>query len=188
MDVKGTLAHLAGRIIKPIRSGEDELAGKKVETGPIITVESSSFPRDGRIPDGYAGDDGRSPELRWSNVPDGTAELVVLCEDPDAPMPRPFVHWIVYGIPPDTTELSEGLPPTGAPLGNGIQQGRNSMKKEGYFGPAPPPGHGVHHYHFQVFAVDEPLDLSAPVDRDQLVDAMRDHVLAIGEVVGTYER
>ncbi|HWE27014.1 MAG TPA: YbhB/YbcL family Raf kinase inhibitor-like protein, partial [Polyangia bacterium] len=115
-------------------------------------------------------------------------ELVVLCEDPDAPKPQPFVHWIVTGVPPDTTELLEGLPPSPTPLSSGAAQGRNDMGKHGYYGPEPPPGHGVHHYHFQVFAVDRALDVRTPADRDALVQALRGHVVGWGELVGTYER
>jgi Raf kinase inhibitor-like YbhB/YbcL family protein len=112
----------------------------------------------------------------------------VLCEDPDAPLHKPYVHWLVYGIEPDTHVLHEGLPPTGAPLSDGAQQGRNTAGDHGYTGPQPPPGHGRHHYHFQVFALDEPLDLHAPVTRNRLVATMRGHVLAWGEIIGTSER
>jgi Raf kinase inhibitor-like YbhB/YbcL family protein len=155
---------------------------------PSLTVESASFRANQPIPRGHAGANGRSPALRWSKPPPRTQELVILAEDPDAPTEQPFVHWIVTGLSPSTTELPEGLPPSGAPLGSGAVQGRNDMRADGYYGPEPPPGHGVHHYHFQVFAVDEPLDLEAPVGRDALVEALRGHVMAWGELVGTYQR
>ena len=187
MDVKGTIERLAGHILKPLRSPGD-VAGQRVTAAHDITVESDSFAPGGRIPDAFAGGDGRSPSLRWSGVPEDTREVVVLAEDPDAPMPKPFVHWIVTGIPADITELDEGLPATAAPLDNGIQQGRNSAGRDGYYGPEPPRGHGVHHYHFQVFALDARVDVSAPIERDRLVEAMRDHVVGVGEVIGTYER
>ena len=98
------------------------------------------------------------------------------------------MHWIVTGLDAETTELPEGLPPSGAPLASGAVQGKNDMGKLGYYGPEPPRGHGAHHYHFQVFAVGEPLALRAPVNRDHLVDALRGHVVAWGELVGTYQR
>ena len=188
MDVKGTLSHLAGRVLRPLRSGEHKLAGQHIDANENIAVESASFPSGKLIPPAYVGEHGRSPALRWTNTPPGTQEIVVLCEDPDAPTPQPFVHWIVTGLSPETSELPEGLPPSATPLLDGAIQGRNSMGKDGYFGPWPPPGHGVHHYHFQVFALDERLDLAAPIERDQLVDRMRDHVLALGEVVGLFKR
>ncbi len=189
MDIKGSVAHLAGRLLKPLRSGADKLAQHRLPAEErTLVVESDAFAEGAPIPDAYAGAHGRSPSVRWSNVPPDTRELVLLCEDPDAPMPKPFVHWIVYGLGPEARSLPEGLPPTGAPLEGGVQQGRNSMRSDGYLGPMPPPGHGVHHYHFQLFALNARLDLEAPVDRDQLVAEMRDHVLAIGELVGTYVR
>jgi hypothetical protein len=94
----------------------------------------------------------------------------------------------VTGLPADTVELFEGLPPSPMPLASGATQGRNDMHRDGYYGPEPPPGHGVHHYHFQVFAVDRPLDVGTPIDRDRLVQALRGHVVGWGELVGTYER
>lgn len=177
MEVKGSIERLAGHVAAP-----------RPDAQHVLAVESDSFARHGRIPDAYAGPHGRSPAVRWSGVPSDTREVVIICEDPDAPMPEPFVHWVVTGIPPDVTELPEGLPATGAPLDNGVQQGRNSAGSEGYYGPAPPRGHGAHHYHFQVFALDARVDVAAPIERDRLVEAMRDHVIGVGEVVGTYER
>ena len=163
-------------------------AGRLGLQAPSLSVESSAFRNGQPIPQKHAGAHGRSPALKWSEAPSKAHEIVVLCEDPDAPRPQPFVHWIVTGLPPETVELPEGLPPSSTPLSSGAAQGRNDMRKDGYYGPEPPPGHGVHHYHFQVFAVDRQLDLRAPIERDQLVEALRDHVLAWGELVGTYER
>ena len=152
-----------------------------------LTVESDAFADGTRIPQQFAGAHGRSPSLRWSEPPPATREIVVLCEDPDAPRPQPFVHWVITGLPPDTIELPEGLPPSPTPIDSGAVQGRNDMRKHGYYGPQPPPGHGAHHYHFQVFAVDRRLDVTTPADRDHLVRALRGHVVAWGELVGTYE-
>jgi len=189
VDVTHNLAALAGRILRPLRAGDEKLAANKEgRLEHAIRLESPAFADGARIPDPFAGKDGRSPPLRWSGVPAKARELVLICEDPDAPLPKPFVHWTVYDVAPSVTELPEGLPPTGQPLANGAIQGRNSMGRDGWIGPTPPPGHGVHHYHFQLFALDGRLDLEAPVDRDKLVEAMRGRVLATGEIVGTYER
>jgi Raf kinase inhibitor-like YbhB/YbcL family protein len=155
---------------------------------PTLTVTSASFERDHAIPRKHAGGHGRSPSLRWTTPPPTTRELVVLAEDPDAPTTKPFVHWIVTGLGSDARELVEGQPASSARLASGALQGKNDMRKEGYYGPEPPPGHGVHHYHFQLFAVDAPLELKTPIERDQLLNALRDHVVAWGELVGTYER
>jgi Raf kinase inhibitor-like YbhB/YbcL family protein len=169
---------------------EKAIAGRKLapHTAAILTVESPSFRKGQPIPDKHAGAHGRSPAMKWSKPPPETRELVVLVEDPDAPRPQPFVHWIVTGLPPETIDLPEGLPPSSTPLGSGAVQGRNGMQKDGYYGPEPPTGHGVHHYHFQVFALDQPLEVRPPVERDRLLAAMRDHVVAWGELVGTYWR
>jgi Raf kinase inhibitor-like YbhB/YbcL family protein len=155
---------------------------------PTLQVQSGSFAANEAIPPSFAGAQGRSPSLRWSAPPEDTEELVVLCEDPDAPKPQPFVHWIVVGLSPDVQELPEALPPSSAPLASGATQGRNDMGKEGYYGPEPPFGHGVHHYHFQLFAVDRALSRATKVDRDGLLKELRDHVVAWGELVGTYQR
>jgi len=189
MDLLHSIAHAAGRLIKPLRAGERRLAAHRlfVDGWHNVVVGSSAFADGARIPAVYAGADGRSPPLHFSSLPEGTRELVVLCEDPDAPLPKPFVHWIVVGIAPDLGELPEGLPPAAVPLISGVQQGRNTMRKDGYIGPTPPPGHGVHRYHFQLFALDRRLELRAPIDRERLITAMKGHIIGFGELVGTYE-
>jgi Raf kinase inhibitor-like YbhB/YbcL family protein len=97
--------------------------------------------------------------------------------DPDAADAHPFVHWIAWNIPGSAHALPEG----GL---SGLVQGRNSLGKSGYFGPHPPSG--THHYHFQVFALDGPLNLAADADFAKLTVAIKGHVLAQGELVGTY--
>ncbi len=184
------MAHFAGRLLRPLRAGDAKLAAHRLHVEGLtrVYVSSSAFADGGAIPDKYAGEQGRSPPLQLAAPPPETQELVLLCEDPDAPLPRPFVHWIVVGIPPDLEELAEGLPPSPAPLVSGAQQGRNTMGKDGYLGPTPPPGHGPHHYHFQLFALDSRLDVRAPVDRARLLEAMKGHIIGFGELVGIYER
>ncbi|MEW6278158.1 MAG: YbhB/YbcL family Raf kinase inhibitor-like protein [Candidatus Eremiobacterota bacterium] len=135
--------------------------------------------------------DGRdlSPALGWSRVPPGARELVLICDDPDAPTAEPFVHWVLYGLPPDCTWLPRGLAPQERlEEPPGALQGRNSFRSIGYRGPAPPVGHGVHHYHFRLYALDEPTGLPPGATRADLVKAMQGHVLAQAELVGTYER
>jgi Raf kinase inhibitor-like YbhB/YbcL family protein len=105
----------------------------------------------------------------------------VVVEDPDAPLPEPFVHWIVYGLPANVSSLDASTMAHAC-------EGKNSTMMTGFTPAAPPPGHGLHRYHFQVFALDAHLVLEAGPGRSKLFDAMRGHVLAWGEVVGTYER
>jgi Raf kinase inhibitor-like YbhB/YbcL family protein len=132
--------------------------------------------------------DGVSPEIWWDRV-DGAKTYALILEDPDAHTPTPFVHWVAYNIPPDRTSLPEGLRDAGRPGGDaGFLQGKTSQGNVGYFGPRPPPGDPPHHYHFQVFALDTELDLLPEAEPDQVVQAMTGHVLASGELVGTYQQ
>jgi Raf kinase inhibitor-like YbhB/YbcL family protein len=187
MSVLERVSKLAGQVIRPIRSGADKLADARDGSTSRLSVASSSFEPDGPISPRHAGEDGVAPELRWGGVPRDAQDIVILCEDPDAPYPKPYVHWVAYGISPASSSLPEGLAKD-ATLDGGARQGKNSAGGQGYTGPQPPRGHGVHHYHFQVFALDRPLGLGPGADRDMLVDAMHGHVLASGAVVGTYER
>ena len=158
-----------------------------------MTISSTAF-KDGQpIPKKHTEDGGDlSPLLKWEGVPEGTKELVLIVDDPDAPTPQPWVHWVLYEIPCDARELPEGLP-SGGRLAKPITalQGRNSWSSGrtiGYRGPAPPPKHGVHHYHFKLFALDAPLALNPSLDKAAVLEAMQGHILAEGELVGTYER
>jgi Raf kinase inhibitor-like YbhB/YbcL family protein len=157
-----------------------------IEASASIQVRSSAFEPGQRIPERFtAYDEGISPPLGWNGVPAGTRSLVLIMEDPDAPMREPFVHWLMYNIPPETTSLPEGIP--GEPRLDdppGALQGVNSRGSIGYFGPRDPP----HHYHFQIFALDTKLRLPPGVDRPTLAEAMSGHVLAKGELVGRCRR
>ncbi len=94
-----------------------------------------------------------------------------------------FVHWLLHGIDPEVHTVDEKLEEP-----DSVRRGMNTTLHSGYVGAAPPPGHGVHHYHFEVFAVDRPLDISDECTRDEIVEAMSGHVLAKGDVVATYAR
>lgn len=154
-----------------------------------LRITSSAFPSGKRIPQDHTGDGAdRSPPLSWSGVPDGTAELALICDDPDAPTPEPWVHWIVYGIPADCRELPEGVP---AKADKNLKQGRNSWPSGqtiGYRGPAPPRGHGMHHYHFRLYALDQKMNAEPGLDKASLLALLEGHILATGELIGTYER
>ena len=132
----------------------------------------------------------QSPDLTIVNVPAATQSIVLLLEDPDAPNPKPFIHWVLYNLPPSTTMIRAGQPATEVldPLGH-ARQVKNSAGTIGYFGMKPPASHGPHHYHFQVFALDRMLAFGANeiVDRALIVAKMKDHVLAAGVLIGTFQ-
>jgi Raf kinase inhibitor-like YbhB/YbcL family protein len=156
------------------------------ETGIVVT--STAQEASGRLPDRYSAYfDNISPPLRWTNVPDVKAWAIVV-EDPDAPQAEPFVHWMIWNIEAGVTALPEGLPQDqflATPQG-GIQ-GRNSMGGYGWFGPRPPAGHGLHHYYIQVFALNDILAMGPDTPLEELLNALKGHTLAKGEMVATYE-
>jgi Raf kinase inhibitor-like YbhB/YbcL family protein len=177
---------LAGQLVKD-ESSQDTTVSSKMRPERELEVKSESFMSRAPMTAKYTQmGDSISPSLEWQGVPADAVSLAVICEDPDAPMSQPCVHWIAYNIPPKLAELPEGL--TAGDLPEGAKQGKNYLGKAEYAGPKPPVGHGVHHYHFQVFALDRELNFYGPPDRNAMVDAMRGHVLGQGEVVGTYER
>lgn len=155
-----------------------------------IIVNSGAFAAGQPIPTKYSGEgQDISPPLSWSGVPAETKEIVLICDDPDAPTPQPWVHWVIYKIPGDVTALEENVAKSPQPaVPAGTLQGRNSSGKVGYGGPMPPVGHGMHHYYFKVYALDAPLDLPAGQDKAAVLAAMKGHILAEGELIGTYER
>ena len=129
-----------------------------------------------------------SPSLKWEDAPAGTKSFALVCDDPDAPAGT-WVHWVMWGIPATTTGLPENIAKTEiVPALGGAKQGENSSSKRGYGGPCPPRGHGVHHYHFKLYALDAEPVLKPGVTKQQLEEAIRNHVLAIAELVGTYQR
>ena len=157
-----------------------------------IVVESPTLKADQTMRRDYTAD-GRnmSPPLTWRNVPAATKELALVLEDPDAGNPPPFVHWVIYKIPPTANGLPENVPfepdaPLPASIAGAIQ-GVSGFRRPIYRGPAPPPGK-VHHYHFVVFALDANLDLKPGLNRAELLEAIKGHVIGQGELVALYER
>ncbi len=162
------------------------LASARSETRATTTiaVTSPAFAAGGAIPLRHSAyGDGLSPALSWSGLPAGTRSLALMMEDPDASSARPFVHWLAWNIDPARGGLPEGV----APDASGLVQGRNNRRATGYFGPRPP-GSRPHHYHFQLFALDAPLNLAGGADREALLAAMNGHVLAKGDLVGLFTR
>jgi Raf kinase inhibitor-like YbhB/YbcL family protein len=159
-----------------------------------MKLTSSAFQEGAAIPAKFTGErDDVSPPLAWDGAPEGTKEFALICDDPDAPTAEPWVHWVIYGIGPDVRALPEGIKSNTPELSQPItaRQGKNSWDSgvtTGYRGPMPPPGHGPHHYHFKLYALDTKLDVPPSATKSQLENAMKGHVLAEAHLVGTYER
>lgn len=152
-----------------------------------MTLQSSAFAPDARIPGEFTGD-GKdlSPELHWSGAPANTKELALIVDDPDAPQPPAWVHWVICKIPATATSLPTGMTTTPQPE-NGMIQGKNSWGTIGYRGPQPPKGK-PHHYHFHLYALDTELQVSPGVTKEALLQKMGKHVIGQGELVGVYSR
>jgi Raf kinase inhibitor-like YbhB/YbcL family protein len=157
-----------------------------------IRLTSTAFEQGRPIPKKFTGEGvDVSPPLAWADVPKETRELALICDDPDAPRPTPWVHWVLYKIPADAKGLPEGVArksrleePAGA------LQGENSWpsgENVGYRGPMPPPGK-PHRYFFRLCALDAQLDLKPGMDKDSLLAKIHEHTLATGELMGTYQR
>jgi Raf kinase inhibitor-like YbhB/YbcL family protein len=121
------------------------------------------------------------PELQWFEVPQGTVSLALTCQDPDAPRGT-FTHWLVWNLSPAKGGIGAGEVPSGA------RQGRNDFGTIGYGGPCPPPGHGIHHYHFTLYALSTQLPLPEGATIGELRLAIAGTTLSLAELVGTYER
>lgn len=182
------LPSVVGRALRGARPGMEKIASEAEgirEAPEVISVTSNDFSEGQRLPVQFSADgDASSPSLRWRGVPENAQEVVLLVEDPDAPSKEPFVHAIVVGLPRGdggfgTGELS---------IGGDYDFGKNSALRAAYMPPDPPPGHGVHRYVFQVFALDVKPKWNGAVGRSALLKEMRGHVLARGSLVGTYER
>jgi Raf kinase inhibitor-like YbhB/YbcL family protein len=189
------MLEVVGKILNPLRAGEKELllsASKFSSVPNTIQVSSPAFADGATIPSLFTVEARDiSPPLAWTNVPPEAQELVLLVEDYDVPFPHPLMHLLVYSIPATTTGFAEGaLPSKNAPEDRaGLLLGKNSMGHHRYDGPAPIPGHGPHHYVFELLALKESLLFEEIPDRNAFLDAIKDHtVLATGRLTGTYER
>jgi len=147
--------------------------------GATMKITSSAFHQGANIPSKFTCDGSdTSPPLQIADVPSGAKSLVLIVDDPDAPGGL-FTHWLVWNISPQTGSIAEGSAPKGV-------QGANDFGKSGYRGPCPPPG--THRYSFKIFALDRELDLRSGAKRSQVDAAMKDHVIAQGELVGRYAK
>ena len=151
-----------------------------------LLVTSSAFVSGAALDDKYTQNgDNMSPGMAWSKGPLGTQSYAVLAEDSGVNRAEPIVHWVIFNIPSTATGLPQNVP-TDATLENGSMQGKNVRGSAGYIGPKPPAGQ-THPYHFEVFALNTRLTVDpASADRNTVVNAMKGHVLAQGEIVANY--
>ena len=162
------------------------------QTPTPIQVESPTLKANQTIPQDHTADGKNlSPALTWSGAPTATKQFALVCDDPDVPMPGGFVHWVVYKIPGTAKGLPADLPmeaTLSAPAEiAGTIQGLSGFRRAGYRGPAPPPGK-PHHYTFTVYALDAELPLEPGLNRAQLMEAIKGHIIGQGALVAIYER
>lgn len=166
----------------PTAAFEDSVEGE----GMALEVSSLVFEDQSPIPVDYTCDgDNVSPPIAWSGAPSDVRSFALICDDPDAPMGT-WVHWVVYDIPSDETELPEAVPDL-RELPSGAHHGRNDFKNLGYGGPCPPAGN-PHRYFFKLYALDKMLQLEPGATKQEVREAMEGHVLDQAELVGTYQR
>lgn len=150
-----------------------------------IELKSTAFHYGGMIPSKHTCDGTNlSPQLSWSNVPEGTESLAILCDDPDAPGGT-WVHWVIFNIPANTKELAEGIHSYQS-HSNGTTHGKNDFGRLGYGGPCPPGG--THRYFFKIYALDQVLLVKPGATKTDVENSMRGHILGQGELMGKYKR
>jgi hypothetical protein len=182
---------IIGRLLRGVRAGDRGLVcnSHALQAAPeTIRMRSGSFVAGGLMPPRCAGQgvgESISPQLSWTDLPTDAVELVLIMQDPDAPLPRPVVHLIAYGIDPKRTSFAEGALSSHA---NDIHLGQGTFGKPGYQGPRPVPGHGPHRYIFQLIALKASLRFDARPKLDGVVAALGGNALAWGQLIGLFER
>ncbi|WPB59288.1 YbhB/YbcL family Raf kinase inhibitor-like protein [Xylophilus sp. GOD-11R] len=197
------LPDMLGHALRNQRAGLDAVAFNRIDLRQgtsAIAVSSLAFVDHGPIPMLYTADgDGRSPPLQWGGLPEETGSVLLIVEDADAPTPKPLVHAIVVDLPPGDGAMAEGALSGGDEEdatsedrdGAGSDEprtGRNSYLQSEWLPPDPPPGHGLHRYVFQVFALKPGAVFSNKPGRDEVLDVLATHAIASGLLIGTYER
>jgi hypothetical protein len=186
------LPDIVGHALRGKRAGLDKTAFHAVDLRggmASIAVASLAFADHAPIPERYTADgEGVSPPLQWSGVPTRAAAVLLIVEDADAPTPNPLVHAIVVDLEGCDGALAEAALPSHDHAGSGLKVGRNSYLQASWLPPDPPPGHGVHRYLFQVFALEADPRFGEAPGRDAVLGAIQAHGLASGCLIGTYER
>jgi Raf kinase inhibitor-like YbhB/YbcL family protein len=181
-----------GHALRNRRAGLENVAFNRIDLRAgtaAIKLSSLAFNDHEPIPEQYTADGaGNSPPLEWTGIPAGAASLVLIVEDADAPTPHPLVHAIAVDLPAADGSLPDGALNDSEHTDPGLRIGRNSYLQTSWLPPDPPPGHGVHRYAFQVFALAAGPDFSGTPGRDAVLEALHDRALASGCLIGTYER
>jgi hypothetical protein len=166
-------------------TSRDKQTQKTERKGSELKLSSSSFKDGEMIPVRYTCEgENLSPQLSWTGIPVGTKSLAILCDDPDAPA-GDWVHWVVFNIPPEATELQESFP-RDKKLNDGSCQGSNDFGKYGYDGPCPPSG--THRYFFKLYAVDKLLEKDTGITKAELLEEIEGHVLGQVQIKCKYKR
>ena len=176
-----------GKALVNVRAGHGKLTVARLGAEGLLgkdgfSLSSAAFENGEELDPSFTADeeDAVAPPLEWTEPPAGTQELVLVVEDPDAPSPEPFCHWLVWGLAPQQGQLLEGeVPP---------RVGKNSFQNSEWLLPDPPTDHGPHDYVFQLFALDKPLSLMPGAGRSELVNEMEGHVIGAAVLTGTYAR
>lgn len=151
-----------------------------------MELKSSAFQNGAEIPRKHTCDaNDVSPDLSWDKAPARTRAFALIADDPDAPVGT-WVHWVIYDLPANAKSLAGGIA-TSAALADGAKQGMNDFRKVGYGGPCPPPG-APHRYFFKLYALDAPTNLKPRATKQQVLEAMKGHILAEAELMGRYKR
>ncbi|WP_213958558.1 YbhB/YbcL family Raf kinase inhibitor-like protein [Variovorax sp. dw_954] len=181
-----------GHALQEVRAGLDQIVFNTLglRSGmATIEVSSLAFADHAPIPARYTADgEGCSPPLAWRGLPTEATSAVLLVEDADSPTPHPLVHAIVVDLPVAEGALAEAAMPSTDVAGVGLHIGRNSWLQAAWLPPDPPPGHGVHRYAFQVFALRDGEAFSETPGRDEVIDRLRERAIASGLLIGTCER
>jgi Raf kinase inhibitor-like YbhB/YbcL family protein len=186
LPVKPSILLLLASLFVCVGCNQSPKEMQKGEAPMSIELTSTAFQPGAAIPKQYTGDgEDHSLPLRWSEPPSGTKSIALICDDPDAPRGT-WTHWVLFNLPAQARELEEGVP-TSETLPSGAKQGKNDFGNIGYGGPAPPKGK-AHRYFFKLYALAVILDLAPGATKAQLEAAMKGHILAEGELIGTYKR
>lgn len=176
-----------GKALRNVRVGHGKLAvarlgGEQVLHRNGFSLSSAAFEDGEALDPSFTADeeDAVAPPLEWTVPPEGAQELALVVEDPDAPTPEPFCHWLVWGLAPQQGKLLEGETPP--------RVGKNAFGNSEWLLPDPPTGHGPHDYVFQLFALDTPLSLMPGATRSDLIEAMEGHVIGAAVLTATYVR
>jgi len=180
------LMALTAPALAPGQASTTALAQPERRNQGMLQLTSSAFEHESNIPTQFSCD-GRniSPELSWSAAPAGTKSFALVMDDPDAPIPGGYTHWLVYNIPASANHIPENAPNQDRLPSGGIQ-GKNDSGKYGYTGPCPPSG--THRYYFRLYALDTELSQDSAASKASLEKAIHGHVLATAELLGRYKR